>query len=317
MNRSFQRIDDLIKDLYGVRLLEEPISPRLSGIRELVNAHDAIVKMMKEQRRPLTAEFVQCVYPLVELEFKWSRLKKAGNDTRKFRQRCKRHAENEGKKLNEFNFYGTIFEIGMAADYLLKGWQVTFVEDSVKIGKPIDFLLHGKGKQQQVCGVQCLSKRYAGRWGKHGITVDMLNTAILKKAEKFTGENLSKLPLLPDVRLLLIDLTTTDYSAPAVLGYLQDQVKITDRLDVVVFAWTEEISPRLAPHENHSIRWRYQVVGDAKKAWLPDQWEALVFEAKGSISGYGVRPYVYPPPTIRVSQPETLEEYLGKHRNQL
>jgi hypothetical protein len=314
MNRGFQRIDDLVKDLYGVRLMQQPISPHLARIRELQNAYDTMMKIIEEKRNPLISEFLQHVYPLWELAFQWDELRKKGKLATKFRRKCRDRVKTE------HNFYGTIFEIDMAAGCLMKGWGITFVEECVKEGKRIDFLFHDKRKPQAVGGVECLSKRYAERYAKGGITIEMLNRDIKDKARKFEDEYVKNLPSPLDVRLLLIDLTRADYSVPPLVGILDNRIELSDRLDAVVFTWTEQTPPRLTARINRKIRRHCQVIGNAKGKWLPDSYETQVFESPfgmGSVRACGITPYVYPPPTIRVGQAETLEEYLKKSKKEL
>ena len=89
MFRSFEIIDSLVRDLYGVRLMEKPMPRQLGRIEELGNACRAITGIVQDRRKPFTAEFVRCVYPVLEVAVQWSALKDEGKLTQDFLERCR------------------------------------------------------------------------------------------------------------------------------------------------------------------------------------------------------------------------------------
>jgi hypothetical protein len=67
MYKSFQIIDNFVKEVYGFNFIKEPMNHKIAKIRELKNAYDTILKINQGQRKPLPNEFVKYVYPLLEV----------------------------------------------------------------------------------------------------------------------------------------------------------------------------------------------------------------------------------------------------------
>ena len=114
----------------------------------------------------------------------------------------------------------------------------------------MDFLFHKKSK---VAGVECLSKRYA----ENSLTINKINKDIGEKAKKFKQEYIEKLKIPLDERLLIIDITTTDYSPPKILKDLEG-TRRSSKLDAVMFTWREDI----IDGKNHSLRVKYKIFGN-------------------------------------------------------
>lgn len=290
MYKSFQMINDFVKEVYGFNFIKEPMDYKITRIRELKNAYDTIMKINQVQRKPLPNEFVKCVYPLLEVSVQWAELKKK-EFFKAFLEKCKQRAKTQS------NFYGTIFEIDMASRCLLSNWNIEFVEDYTKEGKQIDFIFY---KHDKVAGVECLSKRYA----ESSLTIDKINRDISAKAKKFRQEYIGKLGIPLDERLLIIDITTADYSSPKILEDL-DRTRKSSKLDAVIFTWREDI----IDGENHSLRAKYKTFGNIDKEYF-----SVTHAAEFHITNRGpvffVRKYVEPEPQVMVAGPEeSIEDY--------
>lgn len=310
MHRSFRFIDDFIKALYGIRLMENPMPDPFQDIAELSNAYNVMMNVVKERRKPITPEFVQHIYPLVILALQWDDLKKQGKLTAKFRRRCRQRVATSD------NFYGTMFEIDMASRFLSSGWDVGFVEDYVQEGKRIDFLCSRGSELGKIVGVECFSKRYADRNTQGSVTIKRLNSNIRGKAKKFEERYTKKLGIPLNERVLYVDITTTDYSPPTVLGDLERGIEVSSGLDAVVFTWIEEQPPKRTAHIPRQLHEKYKVVGRIKKDNFPSSYVLAIVERPDAL-GYAmeafyIRPHVYPEPKISVGQPESLEDYERK-----
>ena len=295
MYKSFQIIHDFIKEVYGFDFIKKPMDHRIAKIRELKNAYDTIMKINQVQRKPLPNEFVKYVYPLLEVSVQWAELKKK-EFFKPFLEKCKQRVKTQS------NFYGTIFEIDMASRCLLSNWDIEFVEDYTKEGKQIDFIFH---KHDKVAGVECLSKRYA----ESSLTIDKINTDISAKAKKFGQEYIGKLGIPLDERLLIIDITTADYSSPKILEDL-DRTRKSSKLDAVIFTWREDI----IDGENHSLKVKYKIFGDIEEKYFSVAYAAeFHMTNKGPV--FFMRKYVEPEPSCGKWGPEErIEDYRQKTR---
>jgi len=298
MYKSFQIIDDFVKEVYGFNFIKKPMDRRIAKIRELKNAHDTIMKINQVQRKPLPNEFVKYLYPLIEVSVQWAELKKK-ECFKAFLEKCKQRVKTQS------NFYGTIFEIDMASRCLLSNWSVEFVEDYTKEGKQIDFIFHKENEHRKVAGVECLSKRYA----ESSLTIDKINKDISAKAKKFRQEYIGKLGIPLNERLLIIDITTADYSSPKILEDL-DRTRKSRELDGVIFTWREDI----IDGENHSLRVKYKIFGDIEEKYF-----SVTYAAEFRITNKGpvffMRKYVEPEPSCGKWGPEErIEDYRQKTR---
>lgn len=293
MYKSFQIIDDFVKEVYGFNFTKEPMDPKIAGIRELKNAYDIILRMNRSQRKPLPSEFVKCVYPLLEVSVQWVELKKK-NLFKAFLEKCKQRVRTQS------NFYGTIFEIDMASRCLLSNWDIEFVEDYTKEGKQIDFVFHRENKQDKVTGVECLSKRYA----EGSLTINKINRDISAKAKKFRQKYIKKLGTPLDEGLLIIDITTADYSSPKILKDLY-RTRESSKLDAIIFTWREDI----IDSENHSLRAKYKTFGNINEEYFSVTYAAEFH--KGHV--FFMRKYIEPEPAFSsAGSEESIEDYHQK-----
>ena len=291
MYKSFQIIDDFVKEVYGFNFIEDPMDHKVAEIRELKNAYDTIMRINQGQRKPLPNEFVKYVYPLLEVSVQWAGLKKEGKLSREFLEKCKQRVKTQS------NFYGTIFEIDMASRCLLSNWVIKFVEDHAKEGKQIDFVFYKESRHDKVAGVECSSKRYT----QSSLTIDKINRKISEKAKKFKQEYIEKLDISLDERLLIIDITTADYSSPNILKDL-DRIRKSSELDAVIFTWREDV----IDGENHSLIAKYKTIGNIDKKYFSVTYAAEFH--KGPV--FFMRKYVEPEPTWGKWGPEeSLEDY--------
>lgn len=292
MYKSFQIIDDFFKEVYGFNFIREPMNRKIAGIKpELKNAYKTIISIIHTQRKPFSNEFIKYVYPLLEVSVQWAGLKKEDKLSREFLEKCKQRVKTPG------NFYGTIFEIDMASRCSLSNWQIDFVEDHTKEGKQIDFVFYKDSKQDNVAGVECSSKRYT----QGSLTIDKINRKISEKAKKFKQEYIEKLGISLDERLLIIDITTADYSSPNILKDL-DRTRKSSGLDAVIFTWREDE----IDGENHSLIAKYKTIGNIDKKYFSVTYAAEFH--KGPV--FFMRKYVEPEPTWGTWGPEeSLEDY--------
>jgi hypothetical protein len=238
MYKSFKIIDDFVKEVYGINLIEKSMDPKIANIKELKEAYNVIMEINNSQKKPFSKQFIKFVYPLLEVAVQWSVLKNENKSTRKFVEKCKKRVKNQS------NFYGTIFEIDMASRCLLSDWQINFIEDYAEQRKQIDFIFFKSDKQDTVLGIECSSSRYT----QENLTVEKINKKIKKKAQKFKKEYIEKLDFSLDKKLLIIDITTNNYVFPSILENI-DKIRRNDKLDAVIFTWREDI----VDGENHSL----------------------------------------------------------------
>jgi len=294
MYNSFQTIEDFIKEVYGFNFVKEPMDPKVAKIRELKNAYDTIMRINQGQRKPLPNEFVKYVYPLLEVSVQWAGLKKEDKDSREFLEKCKQRVKTQS------NFYGTIFEIDMASRCSLSNWQIDFVEEHTKEGKPIDFVFYKDSKQDNVAGVECSSNRYT----QSSLTIEKINRKISEKAKKFKPEYIEKLGISLDERLLIIDITTADYAPPKILKDL-DRTRKSSGLNAVIFTWREDV----IDGENHRLIAKYKTIGNMDKKYFSVTYAAEFH--KGPV--FFMRKYVEPEPTFGKWGPEeSIEDYHQK-----
>ncbi|MEN4006029.1 MAG: hypothetical protein PQ975_11855 [Methanobacterium sp.] len=296
MYKSFEIINNFVREIWEFDLIEEPMNHKLTRIEELKNTHRAIMNINHNLRKPFPDEFVKYVYPLLEISVQWAELKKKGELTEGFLERCKQRVKTQS------NFYGTIFEIDMASRCLLSDWNVDFVEDYTKEGKQIDFLFH---KESKVAGVECLSKRYT----KDSLTIDKINIDINKKAKKFKQEYIEKLKIPLNERLLIIDITTAGYSSPKILKELEgtrssSELGRSSELDAVIFTWREDI----IDGKNHSLRVKYKIFGNIDMKYFSVTY-ASEFHVTNKGSVFFMRKYIEPEPTVEIGPVESVEHY--------
>lgn len=291
MYKSFQVIDDFVKEVFGFNLITRPMNPKVAQIKELKNAYDTIMNVIDSQRRPFSNEFVHFMYPLLEVSVQWAELRKRAQLTTEFLGKCRQRIKN-----TQSNYYGTLFEIDMASRCLLSNWRLEFVEDYTKPGKQIDFVFY---KGSEVAGVECLSKRYS----EDSLTIGNVNKDISGKGQKFKLEYIANLRVSLDKRLLIIDITTSDYSRPTILNDLA-RTRVSSKLDGVVYTWREDI----VNGENHDLIVKYETFGDIDKVYFSTTYAAhFHLTNKGPV--FFVGKYVEPEPTFEFGPEESAKDY--------
>jgi len=207
MNSSFEIIDSFIRDIYGFVFLTESIDARVvsNGLVPIQDAHSTVMSIIQEKRPPFADEFVEHVYPLLEVAVHWQQLKKRGGLKGEFVDACKKKMLN----ANAGNFFGIVFEVDMACRSLLSGWRTDFVEDCTKQRQSqIDFVFFRKGKY---LAVDCRSLRFTGFFSAADLDIGKIESAVVEHAQKFKPEHLDKiaerLGIRLDERVLVMDIT--------------------------------------------------------------------------------------------------------------
>jgi len=227
MNEVFKVINDFIKDIWGTEFIKIPLDNKFETIKELEEAHDAIINIINRGGWPSLSELIN-VYPLLEISVQWNELKKSGKITANFLGHCKQRFKKHS------DFYGTGFEIDMASRCILSDWDIEFPEDNGKNdeSKQIDFIFYNR-ITNKIIGIECTSKRFTD-----DITIEKINEVISKKAEKFKPTQLRELGKDLNEKILIIDVTRNNYRKPEFLEYLK-AIDICKELNGVVFTWRE------------------------------------------------------------------------------
>lgn len=283
MYKSFKVVDQFVKEISGLSIIEESMPLEFREVEELQNAYEAIRRVNESNRKPFSGEFIRDVYPLLEVSVQWQMLKESQGLTQEFMEKCKTRFIRK-----QDNYYGTIFEIDMATRFLLSNWKPEFVEDYTMQGKQIDFVFN---RGRDTVGVECLSKRYS----ESSIAIDRLNRDISKKGEKFKPEYTGKLGVQLDKKILLIDITTSKYSQPKVLETLEYR-QVNSKLDTVIYTWREDI----VDNENHSLRVKYRTYGDIEGKYFSTTF-ASEFHVHNGEPVFFVRKYTEPEPTFGIA----------------
>ena len=284
MYKSFQIISDFVGDLWKCNFLQRSLDPEICKIPELKRAHDTIVGILDERRKPSTEELTEDIYPLLEVSVPWRRLKHVGKLPTYFLDHYRRRL----KTLE--NYYGSIFEIKMASFCILSGYSITFMEDYTDKNKQVDFVLR-IGAQPHTAAVECTSKRLT-----YYLTCEKLMKTINNKAEKFKPEYIEplskKLGAEIEEKLLVVDITRADYSTPIILNDLTslDKKVASSTFDGVNLVWTEDVPDG----NNHSLRPRSRTIG-ASIPFTPEI--ATEIHATNDGSVLFTRKYVEPEPT--------------------
>jgi hypothetical protein len=281
--KSFQIIDDFIKDIYGFPFISQPRDSRIQaiGIKELSDAYVAMMDILRQRRKPLSDEFIRAIYPLLEISIHWVKLKEQKQLSREFIRQSKIRM----KKVQ--NFYGAVFELDMASRCLLSNWGLQFVEDCrKKKEKQIDFIFR---KDKKAVGVECLSKRFKGAFSPENLTIADIDYDITEHAKKFKSEYINKLGISLDERILVVDITLADYRFPKHLIDGLENIKTSRDLDAVVFTWRED----LVVGQNHSLKVKYKTIGSQDRPYF-----SLTYAAEFHGDVFFMRPYIEPEPTV-------------------
>jgi hypothetical protein len=279
--KSFTVIDDFVRDVYGCSILSERLHPDIEASRivELICAHDTMIAISRAHKKPSSSDFMRDVYPLLEIAVQWRGLKEEGKLTNGFLKQAKERLKHIQ------NFYGTTFELDMASRCLLSGWPIRFVENSGKGDKQIDFIFY---KNEKAVGIECLSKRLTGRYSPENMTLERIQDDIDEHAKKFRPKHITRLGVALDERVIVVEITRSDYRFPDELLVDLGKTTVPGDLDGIVYTWREEI----IEGENRSIRARYRPVGGTIQAYFSTTYAA---EFRGGT--FFIRNYVEHEPT--------------------
>jgi len=287
MYKNFEIIERFIRDIYGCSFLGTPLNGRLTQISELAIAHKTIRKIIDEQRPPFSTEFIENVFPILEVAVQWDELRKVKQITDDFLRKCR---ERMGPPSGIFR--GTIFEIDMVTRCLLSNWKVDFPEDYTKKGKQVDLVVE-KPYGERVA-VECKSMR-----GTEAIDPLKVNENIQEKCSKFHPEHLELLGIDLKKKVVVLDLTRGKYETPQILKNL-NEIEVCNYLDGIVLTWREDF----VDNENHSLQIKYKALGSIPDKYFSTTWAAEFH--KGPV--FFLRKYVEPEPAHGEWGPEETHE---------
>ena len=275
MYKSFEIIEDFIRDIYECDFLKETLDGKISQIQEIRIAHQTVRGIIDENRPPFSEEFVENVFPILEVAVQWDHLKKSKKIPKQFMQKCKKRMGSSGS-----NFRGTMFELDMATRCLLSNWEVDFPENYTKKGKQIDLIV--KKPNGERIALECASKR-----GTDIIDAQKINETIQLKNEKFEPRHLKLLNIQLTQKTIVLDLTDRNYETPQILSDMS-KISTCDNIDGLALTWREDI----VENENHSIRIKYKCLGNIPDKYFSATWAAEFH--KGPV--FFLRKYVEPEP---------------------
>lgn len=259
MSKSFAIVQGFMKEVFECDFFAEPVDERIGRISELLKARQAIKEIIEKKPKSFGKEFMEYVFPILEVALQWKALENSGNlpeeVVEKYRERMTSKASS--------NFLGAIFEIDIASRCLLSGWKCDFVEDYTGKGKQIDLLIE-KPKGQKI-GLECTSKR---------ATVELdarkINETIAEKCEKFHPSYLSHLPTKLDKRIVIVDITRKSYSKPVHVLENSDKIEIGNNLSGIVLTWREDS----IFEGTHDLQTKYRSLGDLIEGYFSTTWAA-------------------------------------------
>lgn len=275
MYKSFKIIDNFIRDIYECGFLGKTLDKRVAQIQEITIAHQTLRRVIEQGRRPFSKEFIEDIFPILEVALQWDDLKKSQQISDQFMQKCKKRLALSGS-----NFRGTVFELDMATRCLLSGWEVDFPEDYTKKGKQIDLIV--KKPNDETIALECASKR-----GTDIIDARKINETIQLKNEKFEARHLKLFGVHFSSKVIIFDLTRDNYETPKILSDLS-KIESCNNVDGVALTWREDI----VESENHSIRIKYKCLGNVPDRYFATTWAAEFH--KGPV--FFLRKYVEPEP---------------------
>lgn len=265
-----------------------------------MKARWAILQMMKNSREFFDEEFMEFVFPILEIALQWEKLSNSCMLPSRFIKKCKeRFAEGASS-----NFLGVAFEIDVAMRCFLSGWKIKFAEDYTGKKKQIEFVIEKQNGEK--IGLECTSKKASEK-----LDVSKINDVITDKNQKFDPKFLSLFCPCPLVqKILIIDITRKNYRIPSILEAL-DQISIGSNLDSVVLTWREDVRDE----KRHSLRIKYKSLGNMKDTYFSTTWAAELCpptKEKGAV--FFLRKYIEPEPSQGGWGPEeTFEEYKKKN----
>lgn len=279
--KSFKVVCDFIKEIFDCDFLAEHVNGEISEIGELMRARSAIIRIMKEGLPPLSNEFMEDVFPVLEVALQWNKLKERRELSEQFAKKCR-----ERMKASSSNFLGVIFEIDVATRCLLSGWKPHFLEDYTNQGKQIDLLV--KKPDGEKMGLECTSKR-----GTETININKMNETINEKSGKFASKYLGKFGTKLNNKIIIVDVTRKNHQKPRLLENL-DKIVFPGDVDGVVLTWREDY----IEGERHSLRIKYKSLGKISDTYFTTTWAAELFPPTNNRGpAFALRKYVEPEPS--------------------
>lgn len=277
-SKSFEVVCDFIEEIFDCDFLANHVNEKIAKIGELMKARSAMINTMKEGRPPLSNEFMEDVFPVLEVALQWKKLKEHQQLSEQFVNKCR-----ERMKFSSSNFLGVIFEIDMATRCLLSCWEPDFLEDYTNQGKQIDLLIEKPNGEK--IGLECTSKR-----GTKKIDASKINETIVEKNEKFNLKYLKNLRTELNKKIIIIDLTRKNHQKPKLLENLKEIV-FPKNVDGVVLTWREDF----IEGERHSLRIKYKSLGKIPDTYFTTTWAAEFFPSTNERGpAFALRKYVEP-----------------------
>lgn len=258
-SKSFLIIQDFIKEVFECDFLSDTLDSRIAQISELMKARCAILQIMKNRPKVFGKEFMEYVFPILEVALQWNELKSSCRLSSEIIKKCNERMTTEASS----NFLGVIFEIDIAARCLLSDWESKFVENYTSKNKQIDFLITKHNGEK--IGLECTSMR-----ATEELNIVKINETINEKNKKFDQKHLALLPTKLDRKVVIIDITRKDYTTPAIIENM-DNVKIGNNLDGVVLTWREN----LGEGEMYDLRVKYRSFGNINEGYFTTTWAAM------------------------------------------
>lgn len=275
---SFELINNFIKEIYGFDLIQIQLNQQAKKIKEIREAHHAIINILQDNRKPYSNEFMSSIYPLLEVAVQWNKLKEENKITKSFLNKCKSRFKTQG------NFNGTLFEVDMASRFLFSNWLVDFdIEDYTSEGKQIDFVVYKKN-ENKVMAIECVSKMLTSK-----LTIKKINKLINRKSKKFKKKFLNKLNFEVDEKILIIDITRLNYDKPKLISDIKN-IKMSSKLTTVIFTWREKLK------DGNVIKFKYECIGSMNKYFTVTL--ASEFHDYDGKPFFTMRPYIEPEPQI-------------------
>jgi hypothetical protein len=274
--KSFEVVCDFIKEIFKCNFLAEHVNEKLGQIGELMKARSAIMEIMKEKRPPLSKEFMEDVFPVLEVALQWNELRERQQLSEQFVKNCRKRM-----KTSSSNFLGVILEIDMATRCLLSNWKTDFLEDYTNQNKQIDLLIEKPNGEK--IGLECTSKR-----GTENIDESKINETISEKSEKFDLKHLKSLGIELDRKIIIVDLTRKNHEKPKLLENL-NKIVFSNNVDGAIITWREDF----IEGERHSLRIKYKSLGKIPDIYFTTTWAAEFFPPTTERgSAFALRKYV-------------------------
>jgi len=282
--KLFQLLENFIQDIYGCSFLQTPLNPKIGQISEIAKAHITIRNITNNLRFPYSEEFINDIFPILEVALQWDHLKKERKRMPIFLEKCRKRMGPPSS-----NFRGTIFEIDIALRCLLSEWIIDFPEDYTKAEKQIDLII--KKKNNEIIALECTQKR-----GSDEININDINNIIEEKSEKFKTEYMKFLERYYNInikyKIIIIDITRRGYKIPFEILNNLEKIIICENIDGIFLTWRED---KVYSKKAHSLYIKYKSVGNLPDRYFTTTWCAE-FRVRESGTVFFLRKYIEPEP---------------------